>query len=306
MDSRLREGEGRAHAGDGGGLRLSALSITVGEAVLLAADSCGSEHHPLVLLISGAGAPAAFWPDTFCRDLASAGRHVVRYCHRDTGASTHFDDPYPIGELLADLIAVVDRLGGDEVHLVGHSMGGYLAELAMVGFPGRFASVTSLSAGPTVSPDLAEALGLSTARQSTWDILMQNHPTGDFDDDLPGWLRSWRVLNGSRRFDEDAAVRYTRSLYDGDPRNIRAAANHIHAMRTVPRSLADDLGRVRCPFLVMHGSEDPLVPLDNGEASARLVAGSTMRVLRGAGHMFFTPETWDEIREGLVHHSRRR
>jgi pimeloyl-ACP methyl ester carboxylesterase len=281
-------------------------SVEVREAVFLATDSCGSSHHPLVLLISGAGAPAAFWPEEFRRDLASAGRHVVRYCHRDTGTSTRFDEPYPIGELLADLMALVDRFGGREMHLVGHSMGGYLAEMAMVGFPGRFASVTSISAGPTVSPDLAEALCLSRARQSTWDVLMQNHPTGDFDRDLPGWLRSWRLLNGSRRFNEEMAVSYTRSLYRGDPRNIGVAANHIHAMRTVPSSLAENLGHVGRPFLVMHGSEDPLVPLDNWEASARLVAGSTMRVLQGAGHMFFTPATWDEIRECVERHTRQR
>ncbi len=273
------------------------------DSIQIAFDSFGPDDRPLLLLVSGAGAPAQFWPDEFCRDLAAAGRFVVRYCHRDTGRSTHFAREYPMTELLLDLAAVIDHFGKPEVHLVGHSMGGYLVQMAMCGFPGRFASVTSVSAGPTVSPDIAAELDLSGASASTWDVLMRNQPTGDFEQDLPGWLRSWRLLNGSRSFDEESAVRYTRSLYDGDPRNAQLAANHVHAMHTVPRSLAENLTRVRCPFLVMHGSEDPLCPLDNGEASARLVTGSVMHVLRGAGHLFFNRESWEEMAGRIILHA---
>lgn len=46
-----------------------------------------------------------------------------------------------------------------------------------------------------------------------------------------------------------------------------------------------------------------MCPLDNGEASARLVAGSTMHVLQGAGHMFFNRESWDEILEWVIGHT---
>lgn len=277
--------------------------LNIRTSIQLAFDSYGSDDHPLLLLVAGVEAPAGFWPEDVCLALADAGRFVVRYSHRDTGRSTHFACPYPMTELLLDIAAIIDHFGESEVHLVGHSMGGYLAQMAMCEFPGRFASVTSVSAGPTVSPDIAAVLGLSGASPSTWDLLRSNHPTGDFTRDLSGWMRSWRLLNGSRAFDEEAAVRYTRALYDGDPRNIQAAVNHIHAMHTVPSSLAVNLARVSCPFLVLHGSEDPLCPLDNGEASARLVAGSTMHVLQGAGHMFFNRESWDEILEWVIGHT---
>ncbi len=228
----------------------------------------------------------------------------MRYSHRDTSFSSHFDNEYPIDELVQDMAGIIKELKQPIVHLVGRSMGGYLAQIAMCKFPGMFASVTSISAGPTVSPEVAKDLGLSGASEATWQTLMRNQPQGDLEKDLPGWLISWRLLNGSRAFDELAAIRYTRYLYDGDVRNRQVAYHHMHAMSTVPTSLAKELTKVRCPFLVMHGTEDPLVPVDNGEASARLVPGSKMYHLVGAGHMFFNKESWQEIAENVLRHIR--
>jgi len=276
--------------------------VVIRDSIRIACESFGSKRHPHVLFVSGAGAPAEFWPEEFCRELAANSLFIIRYCHRDTGRSTHFDRHYSIDDLLLDMLDILSFFGGSSVHLVGHSMGGYLSQLAMCRFPGRFASVTSISAGPTVSPDVAAELGISGPTEATWRLLQKNKPTGDFVYDLDGWLGVWRFLNGTRRFDEESAKEYTRSLYVGDPRNTQVAVNHIHAMGTVPRSLARELTDARCPFLVIHGTEDPLVPVDNGKASARLVPSSKIHLLQGAGHMFFNNETWTEIGGALIPH----
>jgi pimeloyl-ACP methyl ester carboxylesterase len=277
--------------------------MIVAGSVRLNFDTYGAANTPLVLLIPGAGAPAQWWPEQVCREIAAAGRFAVRYSHRDTGFSTHFDAEYPMDELLRDMISLVEQFGSRQIHLVGHSMGGYLVQMAMCYFPGRFASATSISAGPPVSPDLARRLGVSSASDATWEILTRNQPQGDFVRDLPGWLASWRFLNGSRPFDEQAAIAYTRHLYEGDPRNAQIAAHHIHAMSTLPH-LDQSLPRERCPFLVLHGTEDPLMPASAGKASAHLVQGSRLHQLSGAGHMFFNDESWREITEQLLQHTR--
>ena len=277
-------------------------SVTVRGSVELSFERFGAERDPLVLLISGAGAPAQFWPRACCAALAARALAVVRYSHRDTGLSTHFDRPYRIDELLLDMAALLSVLDQPRVHLVGHSMGGYLAQLAMCRFPGRFASVTSISSGPTVSAEAAAELGMTTASAETWAALSENRPSGDFERDWPGWLESWRLLNGPRPVEEDLAKDYTRALYAGDPRNAQVAANHIFAVATLPATLVRDLRRARCPFLVVHGSDDPLVPFDNGEASARLVPSSRLHRLDRAGHMFFNADTWRGIAEVLGGH----
>jgi pimeloyl-ACP methyl ester carboxylesterase len=263
-------------------------------------DLFGDRRSPLLMLVSGAGSPSAFWPDWFCRDLAASGLLVGRYSHRDTGRSTHFDDPYDIQELLTDLLGLIAALEKPAAHLAGHSMGGYLAQLAACRHPDIVTSVASISAGSTVDLEEYAGLGMTGPSDETWRQLMKNQPTGSFETDLPGWLASWRFLNGRHDLDEELAIAYTRALYEGDPRNCQAATNHIHAMGTVPASLVDELTWVACRFLVLHGSDDPLVPIDNGRATARIVPGSEFVPLEGAGHMFFNRGTWDRIGECLV------
>jgi pimeloyl-ACP methyl ester carboxylesterase len=278
--------------------------LTINKSLEIAFDSFGSKNNPLVLLISGAGAPAEFWPEVFCENLALKGRYVLRYSHRDTGNSTHFDESYSIEELLQDMLEFLTLITNHRnVHLVGHSMGGYLAQMAMCRLPEDIVSVTSISAGSTVTPEVASELGMSSVSEATWQMLMKNQPAGNFEKDLPGWLESWRFLNGSREIDIQSAIRYTRALYTGDPRNAQVAVNHIHAMSTVPSSLAREITKVDCRFLVIHGTEDPLVPLDHGVASSRLVPNGKIVQLEGAGHMFFNEETWSEISQSLVAHT---
>lgn len=264
----------------------------------------GQAGSSLVVLVPGAGAPLDFWPAGLCQRLSGAGFAVVRYSHRDSGYSTHVDQAYSVGELLTDLMALIARLRAKTVDLVGHSMGAYVSEMAMCRYPGVVRSVTSISAGPAVGPEAHARLGISEVAAETWTTLMENRPVGDFGRDLPGWLRSWRFLNGRRPFDEAEAVRYTRALYKGDPRNAQVAEHHVHAMSTVPLELVSELEASTHPLLVIHGTDDPLVPIDHGEALARLVSGSRLVRLEGAGHMFFHATIWEEIADAVLEHVR--
>lgn len=276
-------------------------TVETADNISLDAERFGSPGQPAVLLISGAGAPGAFWPDRFCASIARSGFQVVRFDHRDTGASTHLDEVYPIIALIDDVNAMIDALGADETHLVGHSMGGYIVAMILSDAPrSSIKSGVAISAGPASDADRYVELGMSTVTEDAWAALLDNEPSGHFENDLQGWLSSWRFLNGDRDFDPDLAEAYTRELYTGDPRNAQVAVNHIHAMTTVPSDLPERLATIDAPFLVIHGSRDVLVPPDNGLALSRLTSGAVYYELKGAGHMFFLSDTWDEI--GAVLH----
>lgn len=278
------------------------VEIRVRESVNLTCEFFGHDQAPLVILISGAGAPAKFWPDFFCENLADCGYRVLRYDHRDTGLSTHFDDPYDIWELYHDLVSLVELTAKTGVSFIGHSMGGFLAQMLACYSTLSIQTVVSLSAGSAVESGLCAELGMSKPSDATWSILMQNQPSGDFNTDLIGWLSTWRFLNGQAPFDEELAKIYTKSLYQGDPRNSQVATNHIHAMTTVPVSLVEELTKTHYPYLILHGTEDVLVPIDNGMITARLTPNSTFMGIEGAGHMFFNKQTWLKIRDHVVEH----
>jgi pimeloyl-ACP methyl ester carboxylesterase len=273
--------------------------------IRLWSEGIGAPEQPCALLISGAGAQAAFWPDEFCRLLVDGELFVIRYDHRDIGHSTHTDADYDLFTLLDDSLAILDAHRIDAAHFVGHSMGGYLAALAAVHRAPRVLSTTMISAGPTVTPAVARDLGLSSVRPEIWPALLENQPTGDVEADLPGWMKSWRLLHGRLPLDEALAADYTRALYIRDARDASVAKRHIAAMATVPPSLANDLTRIAVPGLVIHGTEDPLVPLDHGEVLARLIPGCQLRLIAGAGHMFFHRDLWAQLAVHILLHVQR-
>ncbi len=106
----------------------------------------------------GLGTQMIAWPDDLCQGLADRGFYVVRYDNRDCGLSTHFDGqrapsfvdvvlrrqrpPYTIDDMARDGIGLMDTLGLDTVHLVGASMGGFIAQTIAINNPRRVRSLT--------------------------------------------------------------------------------------------------------------------------------------------------------------------
>ncbi len=120
--------------------------------IRLWAETFGAPASPCALLLSGSGALSVFWPTAFCENLAREGLFVIRYDHRDIGYSTHTSTPYGIFALLDDGLAVLDAFRVKAAHFIGHSLGGYLVELAAAHRTDRVRSATMISCGPTVTP----------------------------------------------------------------------------------------------------------------------------------------------------------
>jgi len=249
-----------------------------------------------VLLIGGAGAISAFWPDQFCQDLADQGHQVICYDQRDTGFATHVDfetHPYDLNDLVNDALSVLDAFDVPRAHIVGHSMGGFIAQLLAIDHADRVRSITSISShsgSPEVPPPAAE----------TWDLLLANQPTGEIETDLAGYMKVWRHLNGDLPFDEALAEAYTREIYKRNPATL-PADNHVAAQRDM-RDRTTILASVQVPALVIHGEQDLLVPQIGGRLTAEALPSSTYLTLPGAGHMFFNRDTWRTIGAAMAPH----
>ena len=127
-------------------------------------ESIGDPKAPPMLMIMGLGAQLTTWDDGFCQALAERGFHVVRYDNRDAGLSTKMDaagpadiagaysgnpqPAYTLDDLAADAVGVLDGLGVRAAHIVGASMGGFIAQLVAINHPDRVLSLTSIMSGP--------------------------------------------------------------------------------------------------------------------------------------------------------------
>ena len=259
----------------------------------------GRESDSAILLVMGLGGQLTLWPKEFCEALAAKGFRVIRYDNRDVGLSTHFDDApvpdmmaifadvmagkpvsgnaYTLSDMAADGMGLLDGLGIDRAHVVGVSMGGMIAQLMAAEYPARILSLTSIMSS-SGNPELPQASPEAMAA-------LMAPPPSPFTEEaaIEMGMRVWRAIGspGFRRGDDElrsfVREQVVRSFHpQGTARQLAAI-------------LADGdrrgrLGKIRAPTVVLHGKEDPLVPVEAGEDTARAVPGSELRLVDGMGH----------------------
>jgi pimeloyl-ACP methyl ester carboxylesterase len=274
------------------------MPVTSANGIEIAYDDRGSRADPVILLIMGLGTQMTAWPEAFCDNLAAHGFRVVRLDNRDIGLSTKFDaappidlaavlqrvmagqkinPPYQLTDMAADAVGLMDRLAIKKAHIVGASMGGMIAQIVAAEYPDRVISLVSLMSS---SGDP----GLPQAKPEAIAAIMQARPDGsDRELAVQHGMRVYRAI-GSPGFptsDEELRVKvgaaFDRSYY---PPGIGRQFAAIMANG----SRVGMLKKLSVPTLVLHGADDPLVPVEAGKHTAALIAGSTLTIVPGMGH----------------------
>ena len=260
-------------------------------------ETFGKKSDPALLLIMGLGAQLTLWPESFCEALAANGFFVVRYDNRDVGLSTDFgkwgmpdlmgsfaklmkgekvDTPYLLDDMAADAIGLLDALGIDRAHMVGASMGGMIAQILAAKYPQRtlsLVSIMSTSGRPGLPMGKPEAVAMLSAV-----------PEGPAREQLVAHGMKLRTVIGSPGYPADPTE--LRALVE---RNVDrryypegAARHYLSVLASGPRT--DLLKTVKVPTLVLHGADDPLLPVECGRDVANLVPGAKIEVFPGWGH----------------------
>jgi len=250
--------------------------------VEICVESFGVEKHPCVLLIMGAMASMLWWDEEFCRALAERGLFVVRFDNRDVGRSSGgapgFLD-YGVDDMVVDALGVLDSYGVDRAHLVGMSLGGMIAQVAALRFPSRVISITAIASGIWDDrPDLPGADPAIIAYHARAEAV-------DWSDEASVreyLVGGWKLLAGSRHpFDEKRA----RQLAEAEFRRARSLPSMFnHAQVAGAEDLYGQVGRISAPVLVIHGTEDPVLPYPHAKALVQEAPNARLVTLDGAGH----------------------
>lgn len=278
----------------------------------IAYETFGDRGAPPLVLVMGLGTQMLAWPDELCEDLAGRGHHVVRFDNRDVGASTHLKGvrapnvaqivakrrrpPYTIDDMADDALGLIHALELGPVHLVGASLGGFIAQTAALRRPEALRSLTLIMTS-TGSRRVGQAdprlLGrllkgrLATSREEAMDAVIE----------------TFRVI-GSKGYalDEERLRDVGGRSYDRgyDPGGYR---RQLAAVVAQPNR-TDELRRLRLPTLVMHGLHDPLVAASGGLALARVIRGARFVGFSGMGHDL-PRELWPEFADHITRLVRR-
>jgi pimeloyl-ACP methyl ester carboxylesterase len=259
-------------------------------------EDSGGQGVP-VLLIMGMGMQLIAWPKAWVQALVAQGYRVIQFDNRDIGWSQHFDAmgqpnvpwtafkhylglpihaPYSLQDMALDTLGVMDALDLAQVHVIGVSMGGMIAQRVALTAPERVLSLTSMMS-------TSGARGLPGPQAKVLRALVSRPMAQDEAAFLKHYEHLFRVI-GSPAFPADPQELRER-LLQGLRRGYHPEGNMRQMVAVAADSTRAELLRtLRCPTLVLHGMHDPLVPTACGQDTAQRIPGARWVGIDGMGH----------------------
>ncbi len=268
------------------------------DGINLCTDSFGKPVNPAILLIMGAQSSLIWWEEEFCQRLADAGRFVIRYDNRDVGRSTTYEPGQPgytFEDMADDAVRVLDAYKVEQAHIVGMSMGGILTQIIALRHPERVRTITLLSTSnfaPHLPPmeeriiDFFSNMGIIdwTNEQSVAEFAIERS----------------RILVGSKHlFDEDKVAVLAKKEF---ARSNMMASMTNHTVLTGGESYLVRTSEIHVPALIVHGTEDPIIPYEHGKNLANEIPGAVLLTLEGTGHELHYDD-WDLIIDAISKHT---
>lgn len=267
-------------------------SPAVNGEVTLAYWTYGPDTGTPVIVINGQGA-ATRLGDPFAAALVARGFRVILFDNRDSGQSTilseagpppgidqanaltEADAPaaYDLSDMAKDTIAVLDAAGIDRAHVLGHSLGGMVAQVVAADHPDRVLSLISVS---STSGDPGLPFGPAMAELS--------EPSTDTQEDPVEQLsRIYRIFDGTGYTlgETELLERVTADMAVDDP----YAAHRQGAAVMATGDRRSLLRQIALPALVIHGSHDPWFPTVHAASTAEALGGAPVEIIDGLGHI---------------------
>lgn len=278
-------------------------------------ETFGESGSPALLLIAGNGAQLLFWDTEFCEQLAACGLFIIRFDNRDAGLSTKFSDagasdilvaikaamageqvdaPYLLSDMADDCIGLLDVLNIEKAHICGASMGGMIAQVVAYRHPERVMTLTSImstTGNPQLPQGRPEAIAAVVAT-----------PPEERNAYIAHTLEVWRkIWSPGFPFEEERAKTFLENSYDRAFYPEGMVRQNMALLASGDRT--PFLSSITVPTLVIHGADDPLIPVESGRETARVIPNAKLLVIPGMGHDL-PKGTWETIVAAICEHAR--
>ena len=248
------------------------------------------EGEPL-LLIMGMSGNHLHWGEAFLSHVERDHEAIV-FDNRGMGRSDREEEPFSIADMADDAAGLLDALGIERAHVMGCSMGGMIAQEVASRHPER---VRTLVLGCTYAGGEGSALTDQAVMQS----LMEAFMSGDRE----------RAIQTGYRFNVSPA--YAEAHPETGEEMARIAAELPASLRMIMAQMqaigghdtSARLGSIEAPTLIVHGTEDQMLPVANARRIAELMPDARLEILEGVGHLFWweRPERSAELVRELTH-----
>jgi len=273
-------------------------------------ETFGNASDNPLLLINGLGSQMINWDEGFIQCLVDRGFFVIRFDNRDVGLSTKceeagepnimqayiaiqsgkpFESPYTLEDMADDAVGLLDALDIEKAHICGVSMGGMIVQLLGLKHPTHVLSLTSIMSS-TGNPDIPRG------DPEVGQVMMTPAPP-EREGYIKYYVKLRRLLYGSFPYDEaknrEIAGRFfDRSFY---PPGIGRQSLAI----MVNGNRKSKLSSIKVPTLIIHGADDPVIPVEGGQDTHDAIPGSELIIIDGMGHSI-PLEAWGQISDAIA------
>ncbi len=271
-------------------------------------EDFGDPSHTPLLLIMGATASGIYWHEDFVQRLVERNRYVIRYDNRDTGQSTcfNFDQaPYSLDDMAADAVGVLDAYVIPSAYVAGASMGGMIVQALVLQHRARINSATIIMSSPLSGggeqPELsADDLPGPDPDRMARSMANQMNPEETREARIGQRVQLFEMLAGNAEEFDTERQRSIATREVDRANNFDAMNNHALAIGiSSPMDRRNGLSQIDVPALVIHGTEDPILPYAHGVSLAETIPGAKLLTLDRAGHEM--PDMYvDEIVDSMI------
>lgn len=258
----------------------------------------GNKENPVILIIQGLGMPLTATPPEIINELVTRGYCLLLVDNRDIGHSQIIDEKIPnllvqvikymlgfkvkcfykLDDMMNDINNLLDEINVNNFHIIGVSMGGMISQLMAIKNPDKVNSLISIMS-TTGNPKLPKP---------KWNIIkyiLNGSNKRNINNLESFYIKLWKLI-GSRK--------YPRSNNEIKEFVNRIISRGVSAQGSIRQILAilnsydrtSGLNEITIPTLVIHGNDDPLVPVECGIDTANAINSSDLWVIEGMGHDF--------------------
>ena len=232
-------------------------------------EAHGPDGAPAVILSAGLGGAGAYWQPNL---VALAERHrVILYDHRGTGRSDRALPANPtVDDMADDVVRLMDGLGLERAHFVGHAAGGLAGLMLAVLAPKRLGRLVVVNGWTRLDPHFARCFEARLA------LLRDSGPRA--------YLRAQPIFiypatwSSEHRNALDVELDHQLAHFQGSE-NLEKRVAALQAFY-----LDDRLGEIKTPLLALAAKDDILVPWTCTPAYADRIAGAKVALMDWGGH----------------------
>jgi len=224
---------------------------------------------PDLLLIAGTSADRSLWG--YVRPALAQHFRTIAFDNRDSGGSSQATASYTITDLVSDAVAVMDATGSRHVHVLGHSLGGVIAQELGLAHPERVKTLTlanSWARRDTYATSVFElALGIARA----------------IPDDALRLQALYFMGLGTSTLQNLPLSGIVKTVLDAGPPQPQAALQRQWQL-DFEQDTSERLHAIAAPTHVIWSSEDKIFPENHAQDLIKGIDGAIGSMIAGAGH----------------------